>query len=456
LNVVERAEVLNRNVDIGRSDGSSGQVVIDGIGSRWECSGVPTIGSRGDGQLLITNGGEFETGNFGTTLARCPEGDGCVTVEGAGSRLSTRLVFVSLRGNALPNAQVVVRDGAQWSTSDVCIGENIDAWGMVHISDPGSVLEVQEQLICGVDGRGELAIENQTMVTCEDAFVSQSDPGNSAFATVDISGEGSCLWVNNSLSVNGDEAEGTVGGGGSVAVDKGGSLIVGNEIVMFPDGELELNSGLLIADSVRFNGGGEVAFNGGELAVVFYLDNMTNAGSILSPGHIQAGNTTIFGNYIQQSGATLGVDIGGIGVGSESDFVTVAGNAILDGQLQINLVNDFVPLAGQSFTVLGTGGDIFGFFDNAGDTQRVDTVGGEGSFLVRYGITSPNPDQIILSDYKPNPLIGDVNCDGVVDLLDVDPFINVLTFGPYQIKADINQDSEVNLLDVGPFVDLLL
>ena len=53
-------------------------------------------------------------------------------------------------------------------------------------------------------------------------------------------------------------------------------------------------------------------------------------------------------------------------------------------------------------------------------------------------------------------LIGDVNCDGAVNLLDVQPFINVLTgVDPFTPKADINGDGAVDLLDVTPFVDLL-
>ncbi len=52
-------------------------------------------------------------------------------------------------------------------------------------------------------------------------------------------------------------------------------------------------------------------------------------------------------------------------------------------------------------------------------------------------------------------LLGDVNLDGNVNLLDVDPFVNVLTTGDFQEEADINQDGEVNLLDVDPFVALL-
>lgn len=52
-------------------------------------------------------------------------------------------------------------------------------------------------------------------------------------------------------------------------------------------------------------------------------------------------------------------------------------------------------------------------------------------------------------------LLGDVNCDGAVNLLDVLPFVEILASGEFVAKADINQDSMVNLTDVGPFVDLL-
>ena len=52
-------------------------------------------------------------------------------------------------------------------------------------------------------------------------------------------------------------------------------------------------------------------------------------------------------------------------------------------------------------------------------------------------------------------VLGDVNCDGVLDLLDVGPFVDALTGGGFIAKADINGDNAVDLLDVGPFVDLL-
>ena len=53
-------------------------------------------------------------------------------------------------------------------------------------------------------------------------------------------------------------------------------------------------------------------------------------------------------------------------------------------------------------------------------------------------------------------LLGDVNQDGVVDLIDVPAFIDRLLSGLYQGEADLNGDFVVNLLDVAPLVELLI
>ena len=49
-------------------------------------------------------------------------------------------------------------------------------------------------------------------------------------------------------------------------------------------------------------------------------------------------------------------------------------------------------------------------------------------------------------------VLGDVNLDGIVNGLDVDPFVDVLLNGPFQGGADMNADGVVNGLDVDPFV----
>ncbi len=61
-----------------------------------------------------------------------------------------------------------------------------------------------------------------------------------------------------------------------------------------------------------------------------------------------------------------------------------------------------------------------------------------------------------LGDGDEEPPLGDVNLDGEVNGLDVDPFVDVLLNGPYQLQADMNEDGEVNGLDVDMFVDAVV
>ena len=52
-------------------------------------------------------------------------------------------------------------------------------------------------------------------------------------------------------------------------------------------------------------------------------------------------------------------------------------------------------------------------------------------------------------------VLGDINCDDTVNLLDVAPFVELISINEFDEKADINEDGVVNLLDIGPFIDLL-
>jgi hypothetical protein len=67
---------------------------------------------------------------------------------------------------------------------------------------------------------------------------------------------------------------------------------------------------------------------------------------------------------------------------------------------------------------------------------------------------------IYLDDFSVTPfddnnstvVLGDVNLDGLVNGLDVDPFVGLVTSGTYQDEGDMNEDGMVNGLDVDPFV----
>ena len=52
--------------------------------------------------------------------------------------------------------------------------------------------------------------------------------------------------------------------------------------------------------------------------------------------------------------------------------------------------------------------------------------------------------------------LGDVNQDGLVDLLDVSPFVDLLLSETYACEGDVSKDLSVDLLDVDFFVQLVL
>ena len=55
-----------------------------------------------------------------------------------------------------------------------------------------------------------------------------------------------------------------------------------------------------------------------------------------------------------------------------------------------------------------------------------------------------------------NPVLkGDVNLDGGVTFLDINPFIGVLSTNGFQLEADCDCDGAVTFLDIQPFINIL-
>ena len=83
------------------------------------------------------------------------------------------------------------------------------------------------------------------------------------------------------------------------------------------------------------------------------------------------------------------------------------------------------------------------------------------SMILRFGYLCADNnwwfayDNVLIDAEAGEFIVGDVNCDGEVNLLDVAPFVDALTGGTFIAKADINLDGSVDLLDVAPFVALI-
>ena len=152
-----------------------------------------------------------------------------------------------------------------------------------------------------------------------------------------------------------------------------------------------------------------------------------------------------------------------IAIESNGDILVVDREAFsgLGGVFRVDPVNG-------TQTVISSGGNFLNPFGMAVESNgqilisdyatdsvyRVDPVTGDQSLLSQGGHLQ-EPLEIEISHVSVAGKVGDINLDGVINLLDVAPFIDLLSTGTFQLQADFNQDGVVNLLDVEPFIALL-
>ena len=67
---------------------------------------------------------------------------------------------------------------------------------------------------------------------------------------------------------------------------------------------------------------------------------------------------------------------------------------------------------------------------------------------VDIGSVEFDPDGVVF-------VLGDANGDGVVNFLDITPFIANITGDVFQAESDIDGNGVVNFLDITPFIALL-
>ena len=145
-----------------------------------------------------------------------------------------------------------------------------------------------------------------------------------------------------------------------------------------------------------------------------------------------------------------------------SEIVTTGYGDLQNGGLAIQYTADFGGTSGASPMVVGAVLCLQGILKaetgtilNPIDIRQIITDSGTPHTDSNRDI-GPRANIAAAIDLLPNPcLIGDVNRDGVVDLLDVQPFVEALLAGKYVCEADLNEDGIVDLLDVSGFINCL-
>ena len=355
LNIVDGASVSSTNVSIGHLTGSDGFARVED-GSEWTMSGDLLVGRAGGGSLIVAPGGSVTSAN------------GSIGTESSG------------------NGGVIVADGTWTSNGPITIGDS--GTGGLSLVDAGS------------------------SVSNTDAYVGRS---NGSLGVVSAR-EGA--WsTTGRLSIGGDADTGVSGGLGIVEI-LGGTVTVENEIVIFPSGELTLDTGSLSSAIITVQPGGLVDWLAGTMRVDTFIGSLSNPGGVLAT-RPNSNSILVSGEYAQGPGGVLSLEIAGSAASNQYESVTVGNSAFLGGELRIEMADLFEPNANDAYTILDALNLGAGSFDNVASGERLTVESGLGSFLVHYGIGSPfDPSQVVLSDFQPAGLTGDYNDDGIVDAAD--------------------------------------
>ncbi len=270
-----------------------------------------------------------------------------------------------------------------------------------------------------------------------------------------------------------------VSGGGRLNIVD--SLNNSGQITLLPEGAF---TQMIIDNSVEVTGNGSIALEGLQSSIVGTGELKLTGGTLAGIGavrvplelndvRLEPGNSIgtlqvddpaeISGPTVLQIEAAAFTGIAGTDwdLIEFADSLDIAGN-LPNGSISIELVSldqslnmgplaNFDPDAAQSITIVEADAvNGFSLADFQVDTDLFQNPFG-GTFYLSVDLGSPNR---LLLNYTPT-LLGDVNQDGVVNLLDVMPFVDALSSATFIDEADMNQDGLVNLLDVQPFVAAL-
>jgi T5SS/PEP-CTERM-associated repeat protein len=161
---------------------------------------------------------------------------------------------------------------------------------------------------------------------------------------------------NGSLIVGGGFVnQGTMNFAGTANIDGAMTNAVGGKIISGGGGATIFYDDVINNGEIRISTNGFTVFFG----AVSGSGTFTGTGTVNFEGDLSPGNSpgavNFAGDVVLGPEATLQIELGGTSAGTQYDQINVTGELMLDGTLEVSLINGFTPSAGQTFDILNWG-----------------------------------------------------------------------------------------------------
>jgi hypothetical protein len=150
-----------------------------------------------------------------------------------------------------------------------------------------------------------------------------------------------------------------------------------------------------------------------------------------SPALVTFGGDVYYGPF-----SSLKIELAGETQGDTYDSVEVSGVAVLGGELDVSLLDNFSPTLGSIFEILTASGGVTGMFD----TEMLPSL---GPLLALHTFYGSNAVSLAVVPALP----GDYNANGTVDAADYVVWRRTLGQSGIGLAADGNGDGEITSLD---------
>ena len=375
-----------------------GTVTVDGPGSTWTNGGDLFVGVKGIGSLSIANSAVVSntTGYLGFFGDSIQNGEGTATVDGLGSTwTNTGELYVGVDGVgilSIANRGTVSNTTAYIGFGDAGGGAS-QGEGTVTVDGAGSTWTSSGELHIGVDGVGSLSVTNEAVVSSTTGSLGSGEEG---VGTVTVSGAGSTWTNSDSLSVGANLPVTT--GSATLTVENAGTVNVTNQLKIWGNGAVNLNGGVIIAGSFDSSMGtfsfpdGRLTIDGGTFEdgnTDLVVDSITGTATlqfINGASKVVTGDTTVgdggTGVLNLINGGMVSNTIGHLAHSADSTgTVTVDGtgsNWSNSGELNVGRSGVGALSVTNGGTVSNTTGNL-GLSDGSSGTTTVDGAGSSWS-----------------------------------------------------------------------------